>query len=134
MGTQHVIFISFDLSIDNCIFEWLVVIYMCMLSCIIILYVLTVIKHDRWSYKSKKGTCHVFYMATPSHGTGSVEEQQPSCSEEGHHHAILSNHCLNVIRQHCNGAIGCVKITICKPNFSLVVVVFHFVNLLGCPN
>ena len=33
----------------------------------------TVTKHDKWSYKSKKGTCHVFYMATPSHATESVD-------------------------------------------------------------
>ena len=30
-------------------------------------YITTVTKHDKWSYKSKKGTGHVFYMATPSH-------------------------------------------------------------------
>ncbi len=29
-------------------------------------------KHDKWSYKSKKGTGHVFYMATPSNAIESV--------------------------------------------------------------
>ncbi len=32
----------------------------------------TVTKPDKWSYKSKKGTGHVFYMATPSHTNQSV--------------------------------------------------------------
>ncbi len=32
----------------------------------------TVTKHGKWSYKSKKGTGHVFYMATPSQATESV--------------------------------------------------------------
>ncbi len=32
----------------------------------------TVTKHDKWSCKSKKGTGHVFYMATPSNATDSV--------------------------------------------------------------
>ncbi len=32
----------------------------------------TVTKHGKWSYKSQKGTGHVFYMATPSHTTESV--------------------------------------------------------------
>ena len=31
----------------------------------------TVIKHGKWSRKSKKRTGHVFYMATPSHATES---------------------------------------------------------------
>ncbi len=33
----------------------------------------TVTKHGKWSCKSKKGTGHGFYMATPSHATESVE-------------------------------------------------------------
>ncbi len=32
----------------------------------------TVTKHDKWSYENKKGTGHVFHMATPIHTTESV--------------------------------------------------------------
>ena len=32
----------------------------------------TVTKHGKWSYKSQKGTGHVFYMATSSHATESA--------------------------------------------------------------
>ena len=32
----------------------------------------TVTKPGKWSYKSQKGTGHVFYMATPSHTNESV--------------------------------------------------------------
>ena len=32
----------------------------------------TVTKLDKWSYKSKKGTGHAFYMATPSYTSESV--------------------------------------------------------------
>ncbi len=32
----------------------------------------SVTKHGRWSYKIKKGTCHVLYTATPSNATECV--------------------------------------------------------------
>ncbi len=40
----------------------------------------TLTKHVKWSCKSQKRTGHVFYMASPSHATGSAAPSDHACA------------------------------------------------------